>query len=410
MKNVLFFILCAAFALPCRLYAQRHDLEYSVMLFDSPTTLYTMRQSNENYLSAYRYATRKINQAVSPFYALLIQADLHMLFLSHVTHNAARQSILVGEGVSSTSVPHLINKKMWPYISGVSDADLQRLRDTRLPTYIRLHLAAPESDYALSLRTNSLLSWNKEEINVVRGEYMMRRLTTFFYYFEELFGSEGTNAEEADELDRDITGNEVRGAIRHLHRPEMGFHRYTAYSDLTEEEKRFAKRVGKRSIINLIDPVFWFQNGFRMKSGNKANFMLAYNMAPFGDFIDQHFWLMTRTLNLHFYLREYENRSTWFPAAGVTFANVQPFSWMMFDATLHGWQQPQNLDFNTAKRRYGGAVDVTLKFFDKTFIKDRNICLSLNLGVVAKTQGYLPEEMALGNHVGGRVGVSIWFK
>jgi hypothetical protein len=385
-------------------------MEYSLLLFDAPTTLYTMRQSNENYLSAYRYAVRKINQVVSPLQSILIQGDLQMFFLWHITHNTARQSILAGEGVSSISVPHLINEKMWPYIGGVGDADLRRLRDTKLPTYIRLHLGALESDYALTLRTNSLLSWNREEINVVRLEYMMRRWTSFTAYLGGLFGSEGTSAEEADELDRDITGDEVYGAIRHLHRPEMDFHRYTTYSDLTEEERQFAKRAGWRSLINLLDPVLWFQNGFRMKSGNKANFLLAYNMAPFGDFIDQHFWLMTRKLNLHFYLREYENRSTWFPAAGVEFANVQPFSWMMFDATLHGWQQPQNLDFNTTKRRYGGAVDVTLKFFDKTFIKDSNIYLSLNLGITAKTQGYLPEEMALGNHVGGRCGIGIWFK
>ncbi|MDR1416262.1 MAG: hypothetical protein LBJ57_02430 [Prevotellaceae bacterium] len=385
-------------------------MEYSLLLFDTPTTLYTMRQSNENYLSVYRYATRKLNNAMSPLYSMLIQADLHILFLSHITHNAARQSILVGEGVSSTSVPHFINEKKWPYIGGVRDADLQRLRDTKLPTYIRLHLGALESDYALSLRANSLLSWNREEISVLRFEYMMRQWTRFIFYFGELIRSEGKNAEEADELDRDITGDEVRGAIRHLHRPEMEFHRYTAYSDLTPEEQQFAKRVGRRSLINLLDPVLWFQNGFRSKSGNKVNFMLAYNMAPFGDFIDQHFWLMTRTLNLHFYLREYENRRTWFPAAGATLANVQPFSWMMLDATLHGWQQPQNLDFNTTKRRYGGAVDVTLKFFDKTFIKDRNIYASLNLGIVAKTQGYLPEEMAMESHVGGRFGLSIWFK
>ena len=412
MKNVLFLTLFAAFSFPCSLYAQQdQDLEYSFLLFDTPTKLYTMRQSNENYLSAWRYGVRKINQAVSPLYSLLIQGDLHVLFLWHLTHNAARQSILAGEGVSSTSVPHFMNKKWWPYIDGVRDADLQRLRDTKLPTYIRLHLGALESDYALSLRTNSLLSWNREEVNVVRFEYMMRRWTTFVFYFGELLKEESTNAEEANELDRDIIGNsEVRGAIRHLHRPEMEFHRYTAYSDLTEEEKQFSKRVGRRSLINLLDPTFWFQNGFRTKSGNKVNFMLAYNMAPFGDFIDQHFWLMTRTLNAHFYLREYENRSTWFPAAGVTFANVQPFSWMMFDATLHGWQQPQNLDFNTAKRRYGGAVDVTLKFFDKTFLKDKNTYASANLGITAKTQGYLPEEMSMKSHVGGRFGVSIWFK
>ncbi|MDR0688138.1 MAG: hypothetical protein LBF55_05555, partial [Prevotellaceae bacterium] len=112
-------------------------------------------------------------------------------------------------------------------------------------------------------------------------------------------------------------------------------------------------------------------------------------------------------LNGHVYLREFQNRHTWFPAAGVEFANIPLSKRWIADATLHGWQQPKDLDFNTTQGQWGGAIDAMLKY--KFYSSAKNgLGISLNLGVVAKTQGYLLEEVALGNHVGGRFGVSIW--
>jgi hypothetical protein len=133
-------------------------------------------------------------------------------------------------------------------------------------------------------------------------------------------------------------------------------------------------------------------------------------MAPFGDYIDQHFWLMTRKLNTHFYFREYENRSTWFPEAGIEFANVQPFEWLSFNTGIHVWRQPQDLDFNTNKGRWGGAIDATFRIFDYDTIRKRNTYFSLNIGVTAKTQGYLLESVELGKNIDVRLGISLWFE
>ncbi|MDR1417064.1 MAG: hypothetical protein LBJ57_06570, partial [Prevotellaceae bacterium] len=111
--------------------------------------------------------------------------------------------------------------------------------------------------------------------------------------------------------------------------------------------------------------------------------------------------------NAHFYLREFENRSTWFPAAGTELANIPLSKRWMTDVTLHSWQQPKGLDFNTTQGKWGGAIDAMLKYKCYTSAKN-GLGISLNLGIVAKTQGYLLEEVALGSHVGGRFGLSIW--
>ena len=143
--------------------------------------------------------------------------------------------------------------------------------------------------------------------------------------------------------------------------------------------------------------------------GSKScgNFALGYGMVPFGDYIDEHFWLQTQSIDTHFYLRQYENKRTWFPALGVDFGNISVTKNMYIDAALHGWIQPKELAFNEHSGKAGAAVDVMAKyrFFSRTHgLKG----LSLNVGILAKTQGFLLEEMNMGKHIGFRIGTSIW--
>jgi hypothetical protein len=93
----------------------------------------------------------------------------------------------------------------------------------------------------------------------------------------------------------------------------------------------------------------------------------------------------------------------------VEFGYIPITSWLVSDVAVHGWQQPQDLDFNTTKGSWGGAVDAMFRFKFYSSKKE-NMAISLNLGINAKTQGYLLEEMALGSSVGVRFGASIWLK
>ena len=105
---------------------------------------------------------------------------------------------------------------------------------------------------------------------------------------------------------------------------------------------------------------------------------------------------------MHFYLREFESRNTWYPAFGMEKISS--------NMTLHGWNQPDKLKFNASSGFFGGAIDLLIKY---KFLKngDKTIrALSANIGIVAKTEGFLIEEAALGNHVGLRFGMSIWIK
>ena len=154
-------------------------------------------------------------------------------------------------------------------------------------------------------------------------------------------------------MKRDIVGHDVYGAIRSLHNPTMEYKRYVDYKDLLPEERKFVKRVGWRSLINFLDPTILLKKGFCIKDKYLFNFGLGYTMAPFGDFIDEHFWLKTPNLKTHFYLRQYQNKNNWFPALGVDFTDVSLFKNFTSTIALHGWSQPKDFSFTQSEGLLG---------------------------------------------------------
>ena len=385
--------------------------EYSFLLIDSPAKLFTMRQANENCLSLYRLSMRQLNKIVifknKPIYLsnLLLQSAASLIFIP-LTHEEGHRSILTYKGIGSISQP-FINKDGAAYVTGVKDIDLKTLRDTDLPNYIRLHTAGLESDYAMLLRESSQMNWGQESMSILWTEYFIRKVSLVTYYAMGLLKIDAGIEEENDELKRDIVGHDVYGAIRHLHRPNMEFKRYTDYNDLTNKEKRFVKRVGWRSLLNLVDPLLLGKTGFKLNSKCNGNFALGYGMVPFGDYIDEHFWLTTKSVNAHFYLRQYENKNTWFPALGADLYNISVAQNIAIDAALHGWIQPKALAFAENSGKLGTAIDLTGKY--RVYSGTKGVKrLSLNLGMTAKTEGFLLEEMNLKRYIGFRIGASIW--
>ena len=152
--------------------ASKTEKEYSFIIVDSPARLYTMRQFNENYLSTYRIGISALNTVVPKKTSAIIQAGLTGLLLMPLTHEEGHRSILTNEKIGSVSQPYF-NKDLAAYVKGVRDQELIQLRDTKLPVYIRLHTAGLESDYALLLRSASLLNWKRETKDVLWTEYFI---------------------------------------------------------------------------------------------------------------------------------------------------------------------------------------------------------------------------------------------
>ncbi|MDR2149139.1 MAG: hypothetical protein LBE91_22085 [Tannerella sp.] len=367
-----------------------------------------MRQSNESFLSLYRLSINEVNRNFSPKTSGLLQCVLDFFFIP-LTHEEGHRSILTNEQIGSISRPYF-NKNLAAYVSGVTNQQLIDLRSSNLPVFRRMYTAGLESDYSLLLREKSLLSWNDEEFKVLWLEYFVRKFSLVSYYAMGLFNYNSDLREESNELNRDIAGFDVYGAIRALHNPAEDFQRYVDYRDLSPEEKDFVKRVGWRSLINLIDPTLILGKGFHIKDKYLINFNLGYTMSPFGDFMDEHVWLKTQSLKSHLYFRQYQNKENWFPAVGIEVADIKPFKNFISSVSVHGWSQPKDFSFTQKESMQGGAIDLTCKYRFPVHNESRLKGISINLGLIAKTKGFLPEEVEMDKHFGVRIGTSIWLK
>ena len=361
-------------------------------------------------LSGFRLFSDTLNRELNPVLSYVIQGAFSLLFLKTMTHEEAHRSILVGEDIGAVSHPFPFSTRSG-YVDGVTDATLQNLRDTKFPTFIRLHTAGFESDYMLATREETLMSLGDESYRNLVVEYLLRKVAIVKYFTEGFFKHDTDGPEEADELRRDIVGNDLYSVIRHLFRPTMAYTRYTRYADLTDQELHYLRRVEWRTFLNLANANVIGVSNFRLSEDLRANVGLGHCMGPFGDFIDEKLWLAYKQkVKINAYLREFENFDRWFFGAGLGVNDYPVAERVAVSATVHYWNQPVGLSFTEHTGRTGGAVDVTCRYRLILRHDSRFKSLSLDLGVIYKSAGFLPEETALGEHFGVRLGLSLGFR
>lgn len=380
---------------------------YPFVIQDTPALLFSMRQIDQNYLSGYRLYARAMDDTFSPIVNYLLQAVANFAIFVPLSHEEAHRSVLSANSIGAVSRPFHFSRK-GGYVEGVTDAVLKDLRDNHFADYARLYTAGLESDYLLTRREESLLAFEKEPYRLLAVEYLMRKAMMLQYYLIGFVKYDVDGPEEANELERDIVGNDVYGIVRHLHRPTMTFQRYTRYADLTSEEVSYLKKLGYRSLLNLLNPNLLGIPNFRLSQNLKMNFGLGHAVSPFGDFVDENIWLSYRKkLTVESYLRQYQNRGNWFLAGGIGVRDYALGNRMVSSVDFHLWNQPEHLGFDDQTGNLGGAIEWTGSYFFPLHRKSEVRGLSLDLGFVFKTAGFLPEELDLKQHFGLRLGATL---
>jgi len=367
---------------------------YQFLVLDKPAQLSTMRQFDQNFLSLYRLYSTQVDKSFNKKVSFGIQVLSSLLTLP-LSHEEGHRSILTQNNIGSISKPYF-NSKGAAYVIGVRDSELQNLRDNNLPAYIRLHTAGLESDYMISLATERLLTFEDEDYRIIGVEYFFRKISIISYYFTSTFKSLSPNLkEESNELKRDIVGHDIYGAVRHIHRPDMSFYRYTDYEDLTTEEKQFIKRVGYRSLLSLLNPQLIGKRNFKISNNIKGNIGFGYSMTPFGDMIDNNIWVMYNSkTKLLVQNRIYQNKDKYFYGLSAKLFNYPISKNYWINLTTDIWNQPENLDFSTNKSVTGGLISGLVKYrLNKTSHTGR--FMTFDLGLQYKTFGFVPEEVIL---------------
>lgn len=378
---------------------------YSFIFQDSPAKLFTMRQFNMDYLSSYRLVSTALDKSFSPVINYTLQSVVIILGLGSLTHEEGHRSILSAKNIGSISQPFYFSKRDG-FVEGVTDQTLINLRSNNFPDFIRLYTAGSESDYILSNHEESLLAFGDESFRILAAEYLIRKASLMQYYLIGFFHYNIDGVEEPNELKRDIVGNDVYGAARHLFRPAMPFHRYTLFNDLTSEEKNYVYKMGYRSLFNLINLNLIGIPHIALSQNLNLNFGMGHILCPFGDLTDETFWIHYKKFKVQTYLREFQNKTNWFMAGGISLMDYPINNRIETSLSTHLWNQPSNLDFNETQGATGGAVDLTAKYFFNTHALNNIKRMSIDLGIMYKSKGFLPEEVYLSRHLGFRFGAT----
>jgi len=370
---------------------------YRFDIADGSNSLFTMNQFNSLVLNGYRIGygqidyvktTRKEKKIIG-FSQLLISGLLTLPF----THEEGHRSVLTGEHIGSISSP-FINSKGVAEVTGVTDAVLQNLRNTKLPTYIRLHTAGLESDFDYLKKSDALFNFKEEEYNVLYNDYLIRKLSVSYYYITTLIHSKsGIKESDTPELEKDVVGHDIFGMIRHLHRPDMEFKRYTEWNDLTDQEKSYGKRIGLLSLLNYVNPNVWKKSRYKLSETIDGNFSLNYSLAPFGDFTEQNVYLNIKNRwKINPFLREYFNKNNVFWSSGINLHNYVLNENFLLNGSFEVWQQPKNQSFTTDESNFGMGLKTELAY---RLLDVKKCNVFFNLGLSYKTKGFMPAAPSL---------------
>ena len=370
---------------------------YRIDIADGTNTLFTMNQFNSLVLNGYRIGfgqidykkiTKKEKSIISSS-QMLISGLLTLPF----THEEGHRSVLTEEQIGSLSSP-FINSKGVAQVTGVTDAVLQNLRDTKLPNYIRLHNAGLESDFDYLKKSDALFNFKEEEYNVLYNDYFVRKLSVSMYYLTTLIHNKtGIKESDTPELKKDIVGHDIFGMIRHLHRPDMEFKRYTEWDDLTTQEKNYGRRIGLMSLFNYVNPNLWRKSNYKLSENIDFNFSLNYCLAPFGDFIEQNAYLnINKRWKINPFIRQYFNKNNTFWASGIQLHNFVLNKKILINSSIEAWQQPKNQSFTTSDSDFGMGVKTEIAY---NLLEAKKSNVFFNLGLNYKTKGFIPASPSL---------------
>lgn len=379
-------------------YCQKTIL--NIDLYDGSAYLTSMNQSNDLVLNTSRLIFQEIDFNILSKKQKAVFTSTSMIFTAllgqPMTHEEGHRSVLTELGIGSINKP-FVDKYGVAKVTGVSNATLLSLRNTDLKNYIRLHTAGLESDFAYLKKQDALFNFNEEEHDLIWGDYITRKLGIQLYFLSALF-KQKVNINELDkvEIDRDIVGHDIYGMVRHLHRPNMEFYRYTTYDDLLSEEKKFAQRIAYTSLLNFINPAIWQQKNFNLSKNIKANFSVNYSLTPFGDFVEQNFYLnINNKYKLNPYFRQYFNKSYAFFAGGFNLQNLPiKDDKFLLNASLDYWNQPRNLNFKTKESDLGFGIKSSLGIRFSSW-NEKKKQIYFNIGMAYKTAGFIPERPSL---------------
>ncbi|MEN9809565.1 MAG: hypothetical protein RLZZ488_1132 [Pseudomonadota bacterium] len=368
-------------------------------------------------------------------FSLLLATDysLSTLPLSTAwTHEEWHRAVMTHRGVPSHNTINDFKPFGEVYsVNGQSDEDHIRLKSLYPKDQLRLSIAGNESEreFIQSLKKDHFYRNLKSSNNLPL--MWLIQLGSSGYIQSIVDGDLDKTIVEIEKREgnniraRDFVGPDYSGWVRDLFRPNekyeergqhpsgVGIKRYTAFADLSKEEKDYLKKQNVLHYLNFFDPELFGFDSFSMTSpatGRRLglNASLAHYFAPFGYALKLNLFMKTiekqtpfGTQGLFFAWQQNINKERSLPQIEMEHRPL-PLSDTPFGlgARVMLWMQPKDLDFNATKSDFGGLVAAKL-------IHNAAQGWQPWIEVSGKTKGWVAGEVDLGSTYGLRAGLDV---
>lgn len=306
-------------------------------------------------------------------------------------------------------------------VSAVRDEDLIRWKATTPQEMVRSFAAGIESEFLLmrNLQKDNFYGQARYP-NVLLNILLTKHTIDYVNQFKKPgfdASIDSMNHYGREISYRDYVGWDFTAWVYDLHRPDEpysargthpsgnGVDRAIKAARLSEEERSYLTKMGKRQYINYLSPFMVGINRIPLgKKGLFFNFAARHYLTAFGDDITLDVMLQKGNRNLLVALHGYGNRDICYPGIEIGLlpdlraSEMQQGNKFRVFPSVMAWMQPDQLRFDAQKARFGGLVRL-----DASWQINKSVNVYLNADT--KTKGWVAGNPYLSSNTGFRAGL-----
>ena len=340
-------------------------------------------------------------------------------------HEEGHRAVMTQYGISSFN-----DMNTFPYgqdfvaVNSIKDEELANMKENHPKDFIRLPIAGIEMQFEMikSLQKDNFY----HELKLPLGfSYLFNVINSVSYVNSaddpsavdsltiEIEGIEGSNIKNRDFTGYDFTAwaydlfrSDEPYANRGTHPSGVGIRRYRRTTDLTSEELGYLEKMGKRQLINFINPGILFINSIKINNNLRFNFSGFHYLTSFGDDIGGNVFLHYKNYRLFTAFHRYQNYNHSFYGLEAQLIDYEyNFMGRLFNLSplIHLWTQPKNQEFKTSSSQFGGKLGLSAETNLGNWARPY-------INISAKTKGWVAGDVFLGNNFSALMGLKIHVK
>ncbi len=359
----------------------------------TPKDIFTFAQNTVSLNAGLNYLLPK---KINPTIGLLTATMINYLALNPLEELEVERKILSINNLKGKINPIPINNWDKSYFYDINSQQLNQFKNSNYFDFMKLHNIRNEYHH-----TKAKLI--EEEIVKADMSKKSNLINYLFVYSSSLFLSRFSNVfispmKEIQDKNTDKTPIIIdvnKSWVKYLFNPKQNFDSHITSRMLTDKEKRYLKRTGYLSWLNLLSPQLFGLRKLNITENWKGTLSLSYLRVPFGEQIEQNLWFSYKNQLNGLFLRQYINHEKVGFGIGYKLYDWKLNNNFNLTSTIDYWLQPKNLSFydKTFSSGFHIGQDLEWKLLLDKYTQQNK--LSLFIGYDFKTHGYQPNNLQI---------------